>query len=252
MARSAVGQPLTLSENFETYEYESFLFEGLIDESWKAYWAAHSAFNFLLGDDDYSSLECFSQMQQLVTNGLQCAGYGSMANDLSTAPDETEFNAISIGQYTSESTLYERVNALLRKGHDGISIAKDPLAPWIAHLNAILRREEEYLHTAYRGADLTASEVAEYKPGRLFIWTSFTSMSKRRECCLDGNTLFEITPRSSISMHGKRAPRSIAHFSDFPEEDEVLLPLAAAFRVESREATGTHRTIIKLTLLDHN
>lgn len=253
LSTSPVGPPLTYADNFEIYECENFLLEGAVDQTWKAYWAAHVMhFHFqVAGQNPYTAGADFFRMRELVTYGLERAGYSTEAARLASASDEASFNRIAISQYTADSDLFEQVNRLLRQGHADTSIAQHPLVPWIAHLNAVIRNEREYPGTSFRGAELTAVQQAQYVPGQMFIWTSFTSLSMSQSACLEGNTLFEVTPRSALSVHGKRAPRVIAAFSEYPEEEEVLLPVASAFRVVSNE-TSAGRTRICLDLLDHN
>lgn len=254
LSKSPVGAPVTLTDNFEVYEYESFLLEGAIDEPWKAYWAAHIAdFAFRVeARNPYTTGDGFEKIRELIAEGLNRAGYSAQASYLRRLESEASFNRAVIAQYTADTALFEDVNSILRRGHSDESISTHPLVPWIAHLNATLRNEAEFGATAYRGTDLSPLQSAQYTVGKLFIWTSFTSLSMSRAACLEGNTLFKVTPRSAISEHGKRAARVIAPYSEHPEEEEVLLPVACAFRVASRESVADGRTVIGLDLLDHN
>lgn len=53
---------------------------------------------------------------------------------------------------------------------------------------------------------LTASD----EPQRIFVWSSFTSMSTSEDCCNDGNVLSEFKPVSSLPLHDKRAARVVS------------------------------------------
>lgn len=253
LSRSPVSELLTLTENLEIYECENFLLEGAVVDEVSAYWAAHVAhFYFQVsGEDLYSAGDHFPDLRNRVVDGLSDAGFTVQARELAALADEVAFNRHVIRQYTKEDPLYSAVNRLLRRGHREESIAKHPLVPWISHLNVAIRTQAEVLKTCFRGADMDASTISEYRVNRMFVWSSFTSLSTDRGQCLDGNVLFVVTPRSAISEHGKRAPRAISHLSAFPEEAEVLLPLGCAFKVTTTRREGG-RTVIHLDLFDHN
>lgn len=118
-------------------------------------------------------------------------------------------------------------------------------------MNTAIRRELEYTDTAYRGAALTTDEINMYKVGEIIIWAPFISASKKKTESLDGNVLFQIRTESSISEYGKRYPRSIAHLSVFPNEEEVLYLITCAYRVKSIKKPH-NKTIITLATVDHN
>jgi len=93
--------------------------------------------------------------------------------------------------------------------------------------------------------------AAQYQLGLQFVWASFTSLSTREVNCLGGNVLFVVTPQSPMSEYGKRAPRKIARYSHFPDEEEVLLPLGCAFRVVGNKQRSDGQRQIDLALFDH-
>lgn len=253
MSKSKVSDLLTLSENFEIYACENFLLEGAVTPS-TAYWGAHTLHFYMQVSgrlaEAYQAQDAFLKVRELVATGLTESGFPIESRQIATCNTEGDLNRQVVRQYTSDSGLYERVNGLLRQGHSDVSISHDPLVPWICHLNASIRLEEEYPSTSYRGTELSESDIAKYQPGVMFVWASFTSVSTKIDACLDGNTLFTIRPVSALSEYGKRAPRLIDHLSDFPEENEALLPLGCAFRVVSNQKEGFH-TRIDLELLDH-
>lgn len=252
LSSSPISEFLTLSENLEVYECENFLLDGVVEKHGLAYWAAHTLhFHLELdGKKPYTAEEHFPAVRDLIASSLDAAGFVRQGREVKACSDELAMNAFIIGQYTEECSLYYEVNALLRKGHHGEDVSAHPLVPWIAHLNAIIRNEPEHLGVAFRGAAFVTETIEKYVPGQQFVWASFTSVSTRIDACLDGNVIFRIQPKSGISMHGKRASRLITHYSQFPEEDEAILPLGCAFRVIRNEKVGP-RHEIDLDLYDH-
>lgn len=252
LSTSPLSDFLTLSKNLEIYECENFLLDGAVEKHELAYWAAHTRhFHLQLnGKQPYTCEDKFPDVCALIAGGLDAAGFVRQCRDILACNDEKSMNATLIGQYTEECSLYYQVNALLRKGHHGEDIGAHPLVPWIAHLNAIIRNEPEYLDVAFRGAAFVTETIEKYVPGTQFVWASFTSVSTRVEACLDGNVLFRITPKSGMSLHGKRAPRLISRYSQFPNENEAILPLGCAFRVIRNEKVGASHEI-DLDLYDH-
>lgn len=63
------------------------------------------------------------------------------------------------------------------------------------------------------------------------------------------NVLFEISPWGSHSLWGKRNAYDIAAYSIFPDEREVLFPVACTFRVKSIERAG-RSTHIRIETVD--
>ena len=203
----------------------------------------------------------FDMLKKEVKLGLRDYGFLSQVDEVESCRDEIELNRTIIRQYTDETDLYKLVNSELRSCH---LIQREPdlteefienhsckLSAWILQLNTAIRRELEYTDTAYRGATLTTDEINMYKVGEIIIWAPFISASKKKTECLGGNVLFEIRTESSISEYGKRYPRSISHLSAFPNEEEVLYPIACAYRVKSIKNMD-NKTIIALATVDHN
>lgn len=95
-------------------------------------------------------------------------------------------------------------------------------------------------------------DIAAYKPGLLFEWASFVSASTDRNVAdaFDGNVLFEIVPSGVLSMYGKRNPYDIAAFSTFPDEREVVFPIACTYRVLNIEKTAGSKMQIRLETVD--
>ncbi|EGQ9697102.1 ADP-ribosyltransferase domain-containing protein [Vibrio parahaemolyticus] len=256
LSKSAVSElaPLTFSEDLSFWECENFVLETAVTKHKFGYWAAHVLYLQLIlakEENPYSSREEFPKLKCLILDGFEECGFTQQHEEIKLCNTEEELNKTVIQQYTDETPLYSKVNNILREGNLGSDVGGHPLVPWILHLNAILRKEEEYLGTVYRGAQLTKSDIDEYVKGEQFVWSSFTSVSQSRENCLDGNVLFIIHPRSSLSTYGKRAARKINQYSYFPEEEEALLPIGCAFRVESNKEVLPGKFEIELALYDH-
>ncbi len=256
LSKSAVSElaPLTFSEDLSFWECENFVLETAVTKHDFAYWAAHVLYlqlYFDKSDDHYSSKEEFPKLKQIILDGLEHHGFTQQYAEIDLCSTEAELNKTVIQQYTDETPLYSKVNSLLRMGNLGNDVGGDPLIPWVLHLNAILRKEEEYLGTVYRGAQLSKNDLDKYVIGHQFVWSSFTSVSKTEANCLGGNVIFKIVPKSSLSTYGKRAARVINQYSFFPEEEEALLPIGCAFRVESNKETKSGKYEIELALYDH-
>ncbi|MFC4930920.1 ADP-ribosyltransferase domain-containing protein [Massilia sp. GCM10023247] len=256
LSKSSVSEvaPLTFSEDLSFWECENFVLETAVTKHNFAYWAAHVLYLPLYFDkskDHYSAQNDFPRVKDLILHGLKSHGFDIQHDEISACKSEAEMNKTIIQQYTAASDLYSRVNELLRMGNLGKDVGDDPLVPWILHLNAILRKEEEHHGVVYRGSNMSRSDIDKYVVGEQFVWSSFTSLSMNRLNCINGNVLFTITPKSSLSTYGKRAARIISHYSYFPEEEEALLPIGCAFRVEGKRKVAGNKFEIDLALYDH-
>ena len=89
----------------------------------------------------------------------------------------------------------------------------------------------------YRGMDLTADMIDEYKDaiGFKIVWPAYTSTTKdRRVAETYGNALFIIT------IHNFCQPRGdISSISQYPDEQEVLLNPQYRFKVKKVERDPT-------------
>ena len=94
-----------------------------------------------------------------------------------------------------------------------------------------------YEGIAWRGVRMTEDDIEQYELGRMFEWASFVSATRERGVAEAHrpNVLFEISPWGSHSLYGKRNAYDIAAYSIFPDEREVLFPVACTFRVKSIE-----------------
>lgn len=96
------------------------------------------------------------------------------------------------------------------------------------------------------------SDIDLYKVGDLFIWAPFVSASKSEDQCIGGNALFEITTTTHFfGLNDKAYPRDISSKSVYPDEQEVLFPIACAYRVESVKIEPD-ATRIGLHTIDYN
>lgn len=258
LSESPIGKKLTYSEDISLVECENFILESAVESNSFRQWLAHLVhfrLQIMQEPDPYSVGDEpgeFEKLKDLIADSLHNSGYTLQSDKVRISKNENELNASIISQYTDESGLYNEVNLLLRDGHQGRDIGKEPLVPWILQLNAAIRRQEEYTKASYRGARFTEEDLKMYRVGDMFIWAPFTSASKSKDTCMDGNVLFEFKPVSSLSEYGKRAPRDISMHSYFQEEEEVLFPICCCFRITSIEANENGKTLIKMDVLDHN
>jgi hypothetical protein len=258
LSESPVGEKLTYSSDISLAECENFILESAVEENYFRQWLAHLVhfrLQILREPDPYSvgdDPDEYENLKSLITKSLYNAGYESQSLEVSMAKDENDLNKTIVSQYTDISSLYSEVNLLLRDGHEGRDIGKENLTPWILQLNAAIRRQDEYGKPSYRGANFSKDDLEKYNVGDMFIWSPFTSASKSKDNCLDGNVLFEFKPVSALSEYGKRAPRDVSSMSYFPEEEEVLFPICCAFRITSKEKYEGDRILIKMDVLDHH
>ncbi len=140
---------------------------------------------------------------------------------------------------------------MLRKCHDNTIHGDINLVPWILQFNIAIRRQSEYGGECYRGATLDENDIKKYQKGKLFVWAPFISSSKSEETCLGGNVIFKIHPAGAYSMHDKRNGREIFQLSVFPDEEEIIFPMACACRVTEIEKSS-FETYISLETVDWN
>lgn len=261
-----VSELLTFSQYTGIYYEEPLILHYTAQKLPFTHWSDHLNYFWysVATEEPHNTCENdFDLLKKEVVLGLRNCGFLSQADEVEYCLNEVEINHTIIRQYTDETNLYKFVNSELRLCH---YIQNEPeptkkfikthsckLSAWILQLNTAIRRETVYTDTAYRGAMLTLDEIKMYKDnvGEIIIWSPFVSASKKKTECLDGNVLFQIRTESFISAYDKRYPRSISHLSVFPYEDEVLYPIACAYRIKSIENV-IDKTIISLTTVDYN
>ena len=248
------SKPLTHTEDVDVYETEAFILEAALEKFQFSHWIAHHFALHLRLDgklpDAYSCGSDFNHVQEAVARGLYDSKFYTESRDISKCSNEQTLNHTIIRQYTSDGGPYSAANRVLRLGHNGEDVGQNPLVPWILQLNCAIRILPEFLGTTYRGAQMSNAELACYTEGKIFIWSSFTSTSKSLKYCADGNVIFEMKPGSAFILHDKRAGREIDAISEFPTEEEVLLPMCCGFRVLQITTTG-RKTRIRVEILDH-
>lgn len=147
---------------------------------------------------------------------------------------------------TKDSFLYYVLNKALREeDHSKL----ETLGPCCFLLRNYVRFSQDYIGTVYRGISMANDEVGEYNKaiGQWKTWSTFTSTSKDREMAKAfGNTLTII----EISPSEYTPPRSfdIAHMSDYPWEQETLIPAGVAFQTIAVEKTSLKESITRVRL----
>ena len=157
-----------------------------------------------------------------------------------------ETSKTSIHLYTRESFLYHLLNRTLRNGDYS---KLDTLGPLCYLIRDYSRQCDEYFGIVYRGIQLSSTDIQSYREaiGTWHTWPSYTSTSKNRDMAeFRGNTLFIIEIIKS-KLTAKRA-YDIAEFSQFPNEEEVLLPAGISFQVINVEKDSTDKYLIYIKL----
>jgi hypothetical protein len=158
-----------------------------------------------------------------------------------------ETSKVCIHLYTRESFLYHILNTALR---DADQTKLDTLGPLCFLIRDFSRTCTEFIGTVYRGVELSPATILSYKQavGTWRTWPSYTSTSKNRNMAeiFQRNTLFII----EITNFKFSAPRAydIAGISQFPSEEEVLLPAGISFQVISVEQDLQQKYIIQIKL----
>jgi hypothetical protein len=148
--------------------------------------------------------------------------------------------------YTRESFLYHVLNIALR---DADYSKLDTLGPLCFLIRDHSRTCKQFIGTVYRGAHLSFAAIQSYKQaiGTWRTWPSYTSTSKNRNMAeIRGNMLFII----EITNTKLSAPRAydVENFSQFPTEEEVLLPAGISFQIVSVEQDPQQKYLIKIQL----
>ena len=264
MSRQPVGSPLSLSEYTGMVFEEPIILHSTAHRLKFKHWAEHIYSYFGLFSDEEPLYTCEERIDILIdeiSKGLKLVGFYIQSEEISNIKTEDELNKVIIRQYTEDSGLYIKVNELLRWCHNYqvepileeniIEKYENPLAPWILQLNSAIRREPYYEKISYRGTNMSEHEISMYKENEIFVWASFISASKSKEVCLGGNVLFEIFTESAMSINDKRFPRDISRLSEFPDEEEVLYPIACAYRVHYIRKEK-NLTTIGIATVDYN
>ena len=151
---------------------------------------------------------------------------------------------LCVALYTRECFLYGAINTALRNDNRA---KMDTLGPFCYLLKyvGLLALYPEYIYerVVYRSMSLDEEHIRQYRnavadPERK-RWLAFSSTTKNRQVAehFHGNALFVIQLPTNEYSFGI----DISAFSNFPEEEEVLLPTQICFRVEKVEFDETRR-----------
>ena len=157
-----------------------------------------------------------------------------------------ETSRVCIHLYTRESFLYLVLNKALRD----TDVSKlDTLGPLCFLVRDSSRTCSEFVGTVYRGVEMPMAAILSYQKaiGTWRSWPSYTSTSKNREMAeIRGDTLFVI----EITKAKLSCPRAydLVGISQFPSEEEVLLPAGTCFQVVSVEQDSSKKYIISIQL----
>ena len=156
-----------------------------------------------------------------------------------------EIYAVCVRLYSMESFLYKRLNEIMRLDGDEqhtqlLKSKASTLGPFAVLLNSLMPNDEKRM-TVYRGAQLS-SEMIEHLKRAVGGWNTFpafTSTSRNRQKAeAFGNVLFEIEIR---------LVNDISQYSQYPDEEEVLIYPTFCFDVQSlRFDDGKNKWIIQL------
>lgn len=260
-----VGEPLTFSDYVGMVFEEPIVLHSISKRLNFPHWIEHLYSFLAYASKELPSYSCeinrFDELKFEIIKGLNNHGFSQQANEILDVKSEHELNRVIIRQYTEETELYYKVNETLRKCHNyqtnhevaegNVEQYESSLAAWILQLNSAIRKEPHYKEKSYRGTFLSNEDIAKYVEQEIFVWGSFISASKSKAACLGGNVLFEIFTESAMSLNDKRFPRDISQLSDFPEEEEVLYPIACAYRVRYIKKEK-NITTIGIVTVDHN
>ena len=264
MSGQPVGSPLSLSQYIGMVFEEPIILHSTAHRLKFKHWAEHINSYFGLFSNEQPLYSCEERLDILIdeiSKGLRMEGFCTQSQEISNIKTENELNKVIIRQYTEDSELYLKVNELLRWCHNYqvkpkledniVEKYETPLASWILQLNSAIRMQPYYEKISYRGANISEHEISMYKENEIFVWGSFISASKSKDVCLGGNVLFEIFTESALSINDKRFPRDISRLSEFPNEEEVLYPIACAYRVHYIRKENK-LTIIGIATVDYN
>jgi hypothetical protein len=158
-----------------------------------------------------------------------------------------ETSKVCLHLYTRESFLYHVLNTTLR---DGDYSKLDTLGPLCFLMRHYSRTCIEFIGTVYRGVQLSPTTILSYKQaiGSWCTWPSYTSTSKNRHMAefFEGNTLF-IIEITNVKLSAIRA-YDVINISQFPNEEEVLLPAGISFQVISVEIDPQQKYVIQIKL----
>lgn len=259
---STIAEHLTYSKYINMHEEEPIILHDCLEKHPYLHWFEHinSLPRHINGESPtYQIRENFDELKGLIKRTLFNSGFADQSLEIDRCSTEDELNNAIIRQYTEETGLYDFVNSKLRECHlyqDYHAKVDDSddkfMAPWILQLSSCIKKLPHYQEKVYRGTNLSKDDISLYNKGDMFIWAPFVSASKSLDQCLGGNVIFEITTTTHFfGLNDKAYPRDISSKSIYPYEEEVLFPIACAYRVEYRKKEIGY-TRIGLHTVDYN
>lgn len=254
---------LTRSDYIHMVEEEPIILHFAAHQLGFDHWAEHLFYFWLRVSGqppEYKFKGDFELLKNAVYESLHRSGFLLQAEEVFLCKNEEELNESIIRQYTEPGDLYKHVLKELRTCHhlqienpsdEYLKKNSSTLAEWILQLNTAIRRQPQYEDISYRGAVLNPDDIAKYTVGDVFIWAPFISASMAKDVCLDGNVLFEIVPDGTLTEHDKCYARDISNLSIFPDEKEVLFPLACGYKVDSKHIDSSGKTVVRLICVDY-
>ena len=141
----------------------------------------------------------------------------------------TDPELVTTYAYTTEHSAWSHYRKLTRELRDaqkpGASKLPRRYEDYALTLNDALEKLPDQAGKFWRGAELTANELAEYIPGNVVSWASFSSSSRSKNRAFRRNTRFSIT--------GRRG-KDIRPYSAVQSEQEVLFKAGTRFTVVDR------------------
>ncbi|CAF1342002.1 unnamed protein product [Rotaria magnacalcarata] len=168
----------------------------------------------------------------------------SMANYLGQVVDKSDKEILKccIRLYTMNTFLYKLLNSVLK---ENIKEKIDTMAPFCYLLTEAIwsdtLADEHFYGTVYRGVTLDKQSIQYYKDaiGTFKYEYAFTSTSKDQKVAeVFGNSLLII----DVSAVGGL---TVSSYSEYPDENEVLLPPGTTLRIDKVEQ-DSDRTCISL------
>jgi len=150
-----------------------------------------------------------------------------------------------IRSYTAETDFYRKLNGDLADLTITNENAHDPQWSW-AFARYIAAdpelRQLQYAGTTYRGMHMTDADIAVYSVGKMLMNKAFLSTSKLRTVA-EGFALKDLPSNKKAAVctyiiKDKHATLFIKEFSEYPEEEEVLIMPCMDFQVTKLETTG--------------
>ena len=161
-------------------------------------------------------------------------------------------DVLAIHIYTVECTVYKELNRCMREA-DPEAIAR--WRPMIFYLSSALERLpplDEHAATVFRGISIPYTPEV-YAPDKRVVWPSFSSTSSKRTVCHSfANQVSGLGLIFEIHGAARAGARSIAEYSVYPHEAEVLLPPNVEFVVSKVKFTDRRKEALGQTQYDND